>query len=743
MMAEAPPLPPELARSVSTLVRTLAAGARTRAMYPSDHPAVRSASERCVDAIARACAAQPLTLGITPDTILIREYGLGSATGEAAVAEAAAWLHQRDIIEIRLSPQVTPSAVEALLTLLAEDAAAVRARGGPAEAWQALGHAGVAIEQIDFSRVLEDAPPEHPARVKDDLWRSIVRAVLERRRSVDEASQKRLFEIAGDILAIGDLAQDVMAPNCTPDGSPLLTSQAAAVIAAYRHLVAAVDVMAPERRADLMANLAAVTAALDPHVVMEVLSATENTARDGAEGLDLARAVAGAMDDGQVAQLLATTLAFDGQATGRLATVFSTIAPDEDRRRRVLGMTRTMLEESPTGQHANFQTLWTTMEELLLTYNERPFVSDEYRQGLDGVGARAETMSGDVPPELSALIDTLDQDNVRRLTVVLLLDLLALEGDAIRATELTRDLASLAEDLLLAGDHICARDVAGALAAAAADRASVASSGARVALDALVHTAAFHEALRWLDDLDDAGAAPLMQLCEAAGPAASAALLPMLDAEPLTIGGHRARRVLAGYGAAVVNRTAPLLSSPHWYARRNAAQLLAEIRSADAVPLLQPLLRGNDPRVTQAAIQALSSIDDPAAARCLHTALRAAAGEARQAIVSALVAERDPRVVPLLARILDESDAIGQDHGVVLETLGAVAALGGDAALPAVDRVMRKTRWFARPKLRALKTASVQTLRQIGTPEATAVLSRAATDGDRLLRRVAGQAGGA
>jgi HEAT repeat protein len=234
-----------------------------------------------------------------------------------------------------------------------------------------------------------------------------------------------------------------------------------------------------------------------------------------------------------------------------------------------------------------------------------------------------------------------------------------------------------------------------------------------------------------------------MQLCEAAGPAAAAALVPMLDAENLTVGGERARRVLTGYGAAVVNRMAPLLSSPHWYARRNAAQLLAEIRSADAVPLLQPLLRGNDPRVTQAAIQALSSIDDPAAARCLHTALRAAAGEARQAIVSALVAERDPRVVPLLARILDESDAIGQDHGVVLETLGAVAALGGDAALPAVDRVMRKTRWFARPKLRALKTKSVQTLRQIGTPEATAVLSRAVTDGDRLLRRVAGEAGGA
>jgi HEAT repeat protein len=175
----------------------------------------------------------------------------------------------------------------------------------------------------------------------------------------------------------------------------------------------------------------------------------------------------------------------------------------------------------------------------------------------------------------------------------------------------------------------------------------------------------------------------------------------------------------------------------HWYAQRNAADLLGEIQSPEAVPLLQPLLRSTDPRVTRAAIRALSHIDDPSAARCVHTALRAATGEVRQAVVAALVSEQDPRVVPLLARILDESDAVGPDHEVVLETLGAVAALGGDAAVPAVDRVMRKTRWFAKSRLRALKLASVGALRHIGTPAATAALTRAATDGDRLLRRLA------
>jgi HEAT repeat protein len=79
----------------------------------------------------------------------------------------------------------------------------------------------------------------------------------------------------------------------------------------------------------------------------------------------------------------------------------------------------------------------------------------------------------------------------------------------------------------------------------------------------------------------------------------------------------------------------------------------------------------------------------------------------------------------------------------VLETLGALAVLGGDEAVPAVDRVMRKTRWFARTKLRALKRAAIDALQTIGTPAATAAITGAAATGDRLLKRAASAAGGA
>jgi HEAT repeat protein len=139
----------------------------------------------------------------------------------------------------------------------------------------------------------------------------------------------------------------------------------------------------------------------------------------------------------------------------------------------------------------------------------------------------------------------------------------------------------------------------------------------------------------------------------------------------------------------------------------------------------------------RAAVRALASIDDPVAGRAVHTVLRAAAGAQRQAVVAALVAERDPRVVPVLLCILNESEPLGSDHQIVLETLGAIAQVGADEAVPHVAKVMRRRSWFARKRTRALKEGSIDALQRIGSVAATQAIADAASQGDRLLRKLA------
>jgi hypothetical protein len=747
-MPDVPTLSPEVSRSVSALARALVAAARSWALYPPDHPAVGGSLERLHAAIAEATGGQVFAFSVTPDDLMVAGFTVGGRDA-AVIKEAAAWLHDRDILQMAFTGEVSVPVLQRLLAILSEDPRVVRQRGGPAKVWAEAGEPSLTIEQLDFSRVLEDRDVTNPVRRKDDLWRSIVRGVLDRKRPTDEATQARLLEISGDVVAIGELASDVIAPHHTSDGSPMLTSQAAAVVAAYHHLVGIVEVLSPERKQEVMQNIAAATSNLNPHVVMQMLGgggvgsgavAGEGLSDLGGQGAVVAGIIE-SMDDTRVAQLLATTLAIEGQASQRLATVFNTIATDDERKARVLSMTRRMLSETDFGRQDAFQSLWSSMEELLLTYNERPFVSQSYRAGLDGVGERAERMLNDVPADLVELIDTLGQDNVRRLSATLLIDLLTLERDPARAPELARDVAALAEDLLLAGDYESALAVATALHTQAVNTAAVANQASRLALDALVSTAAFHEAADLLGEMSDAEAALFADLCARIGPAAADALKDHLEPEALTPARARATAILRRYGNKVPSRLSSVIGSNKWAAQRNAAELLGDIATAECVPLLQPLLRGADARVTNAAVRALANIDDPVAARAVHTVLRAATGEQRRAVVDALVAQRDPRVVPVLVRILDESEPFGADHPIVLETLDALARVGDDQALTALTALMKKKKFLARRKVRAVREKSIAALRAMNTPRAAQALDEAARTGDRMLRQLA-RAGG-
>ena len=716
---------PEAAERATAVARALVGAARNATLYSSDHPAARAAVDRLAATVTQATSGEFLVLGIAPDTLLVDGDPVAPAGDTGIVGEAASYLHARDLLRIAFTGAVDRGALDALLRLLAEDVEAVRARGGIAAAWMALGKAGVEIEAIDYKAMLVE--PEKPVDRKDDLWRTLVRLATVRQATLDEAAEQRLLAIASDPGAMEEFAADITTMKTTPDGAPMVTSQAAAVLAAWRHLNGLVTVLAPERRAEVMRNISTATASLPSHVVVEMLRQNIADQRIGDEG-------ALAFDEIQVAQLLATALALGGGTSPRLAEVFDTIAPDEEGKRRILTMTRTLLNDTDFGRRPEFDSLWMSVEELLLAYNDAPFVSAGYRASLDGAGERAARMASENPPEWGGWMDSLGEDSVRTLSAQLLVDLLKLETDPNAMDALASDLAALAEDLLMAGDFANTLAVAAALQARG-------GAPCRKALDDLGVSTAFAEAAALAGELDDRAIGLLSDIAVAIGPPSVDGLRPTLIADSV-----RARQAVADIivrlGAPVVSRLAPLVSSDNVTARLMAARLLGRIGAPEGVPLLQPLLRGRDADVAREAVRALSSIDDPSAARAVQTVLRAARGPVRDAIVAALVAERDPRVVPVLIGVLDSSNPASEDFEVVLDTLKAIGILNDPQAVPAIDRTIRKRGWRGRRKLRQVKAAGVQTLAQMGSLEAQSAIAQAALTGDRALKRAVRETAG-
>lgn len=714
--------PPDATKHALAVARALTIGLRAWKFYPEEHPALAMAMDRLASITADITAQGPLMLAVTPQTLIVEGAPLDA---DNIVSECARLLHDVDLLQVAFVAAAPRDAVRTLLATLNLDRAARRTRGGPAAIWETDGHPSIVLEQIDYQELLErEQEDEGPAR-RDALWQSIVRSIIAGRRTFTEAEQQRLLEISRDARSVGELADDCRSAYCGADGSPLLTTQAATVMAVYRHIAATVGVLEPERASEVMGNFALATSSLEPALAMEVLRMQESPD----EARPIMAALKQTFDEQQVAMLLARALAKAGKATNRLSQMLDTMAPDDERRRRVLRLADKLLSERDFGAQRPLADIRNSLEELLLKYDESAYVSDSYRDSMDKSTERAADLAArDLPPELDDWLTTLGHESVREISGQLLIDLLNIETVDARAAEIARDMSTFAQDLMLAGAYAEAKRIVDALRACASRQKAIKSVG---------QAAGLTEAIGVLGDLNAKDADALAQLCQAIGPASVPALVTAFGKEEAGIQTERAFKILVSLGVAAIPELSSGLDDRKWWVQREVARGLGIIGTAAAVPPLQALLRRGDARVLKSVVPALSSIDDPSAARALATVLRGASGAARTSVVQSLVAIRDARVVPMLARILDESEPLGRDFDMVLETLDAVATFNDDRAVRSITNVARKHRWLAPQRSRRMRERALGSLARIGTAGARSAVETLEKTGDRQLRKLA------
>lgn len=733
-MAQRAASPADLTRSAVNLARAITVALRSWGFYPPEHPAVVAAVARLVTAAAEAAAGGMMHLAVTPHQLLLDGTPLESS--ELAVGECAELLHDRDILQLTIMTAPPEAVIQSLLNVLSMDRAARRARGGPAAIWAAENQNAILIEQIDYQEILERELDEGPAR-RDSTWKAIVRSIIMGRSTFTADEQQRLLDISRDVGAIGELVKDSREPFTTPDGSPLVTTQAATVLAVYRHIAKTAAALEPERVQEVIDSLALAASNLDPSTALELMLQEESAG----EGLRMVGALKQAFDDQHVAMLLARALSSPGHPTNRLAKVLDTLAPDADRKRRVLTLAKRLISERDFGSKRPIDDIRQSLDALLLKYDESTYVSADYRQSMDSAAGRAADLAArGLPPEMPEWLATLGHESVRRLSGQLLIDLLRNESQAERLAETARDMAAFVEELLMAGAYAEAVPVVTELTAAVTRKPALAPDACRHALDSLGASAPLAESAAGLADLSAEEFNSLGAVILATGAAAVPALLGAYQHEQGGIAADRASALLAKLGPPAIPGLAGATEDRRWFVQREVARLLGQIGTPAAVPPLQVLLRRTDVRVLQEAVSALARIDDPAAGRALHTVLKATAGEARAAVIAALVTLKNPRVVPMLGRVLDDSDPFGDDLAMVLDTLDALATFRDDRALPQIANAARRRQWLAWGKTRRLRESALRTLARIGTPKARQTLDDLASNGDFFLRRMAAAA---
>jgi hypothetical protein len=729
------PLPPETARRLAEFAKACKAATRIVSLYPPSHPTIQSALSRIVDSGTAAVADGPLRLTILPDALLID--GRGFARPEAAATELAVLLHEQQIGEMTLAGTLDTGEWHDFLSLLAKPPEEARALGGVTATWAASGRTSITLKEIDYAEVLRERRHGDPAS-----WARILATL-----GVDPDSA----EAAGDgplnaLLAMADDPQQLahfserLQEHGRANGDDALQQRKSLLEVMYGLANHAAE-HTPAELEGVLNNMAGAAAQMSPEMLMSLitdpppLSATEA----GAPRIDLAGELHARLTDEMLTKFLVDNIVKDRGATSRLAAAFQTLVPDGDRQQSILAAA-TEQAAGLFGEDPQFESVWSSSTELLMSYSDTQYVSDDYARDLTTARNQAVSIDkiGDDPPtRIRAWVSTVSNEEVRGLDQHLLIDLLTIEkrpdawASVLDSGITSIDQLVLVGDLTLAGQLV---DVIVAIAKAGSGFSTQAAAG----LTRLVDGSLVRHLTLFLRQATDAEVGLATHICRTIGPVLVKPLSDALAAEDHGRTVRRLRDILIGFGSDARRYADELRTSPNPAVRRAAVDLLRALGGEAALPDLRGLLDDTDQQVQREALRAIVQIGTTAAYGALEQALKTGQPHTRDAIMQALGSFRDERASPLFVYVLTHSGYKGGLEAAYvssIESLGRVAS--DDRAVATLKDILHRGEWYAPGRTARIRGAAARALRGLGLPAADQVLAEAVLTGAGGVKRAA------
>ncbi len=728
------PLSAETSAKLIDLARACKGAARVVAMYPATHPAIQDALGRMTAAGTAAVANGPFSITVTPDTLQVG--GRGLARPDLAVSELAGLLHAHSVGELHFTAPMTPAAWHAFLLLLTQPAAEVRGEGGITRAWAAAGGGPIDIRQIDYGEVLRER-----ASGDESSWEFILTAYLEGEQTdLDEKVLAALTEIVTDPQRMAAFMDDVVERSAKDGWATRKQAQLAKLLQALAAYISKTD---PAALDTMLRGVANHLPRLSPEVVTGLITEPRPVDEAGnPTGLDLGGELLTRLDDGVVARFVATVIARDRTASGRLAEAFQALVPDEQQRGRVLELAEGVAAQGPFGQDPMFADLWHQAAEMLQSYSDEKYISDAYATDLSKARAAAaeiERISEDPPDRVAAWMATVSDEQIRRLDQQVLGDLLVVETRRDDWRKVHALALSRIEQLVLVGDLPPAQELLDTLLQLSRDPASAVAGDARDGITQLAAGELMTHLVLFIRQAEEAELPRATRFCLSLGKGVAGRLVDAILVEENARTIRRLREVLLSFGSAAKARVNELVAAPNAAVRRTAIELLRMLGGGDALPSLVTLLDDPEPQVQRDALRAVMQIGTDEAFTALQTALTSGPSRTRDLIMHSVGTLRDDRAAPLFAFIVRQSDHRGayEDfYRSALETLGHLG-VSSESTLQALRGALDRGEWWAPVRTRRLRAAAATALRAIGSPEAVAMLEGATASNIRGVRAAA------
>jgi hypothetical protein len=722
------PLPVDQSTALAEFARACKSAARSVSLYPGTHPAIAVALSRVTAAGKRLTVAGDITLGVHPDILVVE--GRVPARTDASIGELASLLHDRLVGELRITRDAESEDWHSLLLILSRTPEELLHDGGIGKAWSGSGCANLEIREIDYAEVLRER-----AGGDEAAWDRIIACCLQGETvAMDDSALAALVATVTDQERFGELLARLQASPAAADAG--MGATAAALLQLLRAAVEAAAAKGGDRE-HVLGTIAGSMGRLTPEMLLRVLAAKHGEGPDSV----IASSVVERMTDDTIASFVANSVAVDHGATERLAHAFEALVPESERKEALLGLAEAKARTTDLGKDSRFDDLWQSAKDMLRSYSDKKYVSEEYGRELTAAKTRAvdvERVSDDPPERVEQWLTTISDPSLRELDVLLLVDLLKIEDDPVRWSALAAIVASELEKRAVLGELEAAANFAAAILREQTSEgraqlaATAASCAERLASGPLVRHVAAH-----LRGADDASVHAAARLCHMLGAAAVKPLAEALAVEENNRAIRALREILLDFGAVGRSSVEQLKTSTNPAVRRTAIDLLRVFGGNDALPELASMLGDSDEQVQRDAVRAIVQIGTDAAYAVLQRTLTTDA-TSRDAIVQQLIALRDNKATPLLCYVLSST---APDGSMTATHLQIIEALGGLGAHPdstqALQVALHRNIWWAPFRAARLREAAATALMRIGAPETAAVLEEASQTGSRRVRKIA------
>ena len=729
-------LSPEMSARLAEFAKACKAATRVVSMYPPSHPTIQAALARIGEATKQATMYGPLSITVLPDALLVN--GRGLARPEAFAAEFAALLHQHLIGELTLD-RVNNEAWHPFLMLLSKSPDEARAIGGVKKAWEETGHKAIRLTEIDYAEILRERAGPGSSASWDRILAALREEAKEKGDDADKASLNSVMELADDpdrLVRFAQRLQDVGRAN--GDDS---IQQRKSLMELMHGLANYAAERKPEELDHVLDKMAGAAAQLSPEMLLTLITdPPPASAAAGATRMDLGGELQSRLTDEMLTKFLVDNIVKDRGASNRLATAFQTLVPDPARQKDILTaageQAAAVLKDDP-----QFESLWASSSELLMTYSDAKFVPESYARELTTAQTQPvdiEKIGDDPPVRIRAWVSTVSDSELRALDQRLLLDLLQIETRPDAWSGVLDTAVTSIDQLVLVGDLSLALELVECVVGISKNDSSPFKTPAVGGVTRIVEGPMVRHLTMALQKATDAEFNLATRMCTAIGPMLVKPMADALMGEDNARTVRRLRDILISFGPAAREYANELKSSRNPAVRRAAIDLLRALGGDAALPDLRVMLDDQDSQVQREALRAMVQIGTFEAYQLLEQALRSGQAHTRDAITQALGAFRDEKAAPLFIYILTNSGYRGALEGIytqTIESLGKVAI--DERSVSTLKDILYRGQWWARARTARLRSAAARALRSMGTASADRTLEEAASSAPGAVKKVA------